>query len=267
MTEPKRPGIVRRIRRARANKKPIPLRLIIFVAVFAVLFLAGTTVKEHHLTALSEWITNLGALGPVVFVAIYVVITPLGAPVSVLTALAGGLFGPWVGVPTTIVASTLSAMVGFFISRYLLREQVTQWVGNKPGFHKLNKMLERNGEMVISLTRLVPVLPFMMLNYAFALTEVHFRKFLLWTFLGMIPVNLFYAVGAGAIRQGIEEGRVPWGAIFLLLGVGVCLIVLVLFARKKLGEGEEEQLIAEVVDEETGETTTVVLEETTKDAE
>lgn len=219
----------------------MPRRLILFIAMFSALLVAGMTVKAQHLSVVNDWIASLGILGPLVFIGIYATVVPLGVPLSVLTVLAGGLFGVWVGLPTAIVASSLAASIGFVISRYLLREQVAQWLGGSRSFKRLNTLLERKGEVVIFLIRLLPVPPFMVPNYAFGLTEVGFVKFIVWTSLGMIPANLLYVVGAGTIRQGLEEGRIPWGAIVLLLGLGLGLWLLIFFARRKLGVAVEKE--------------------------
>ena len=100
-------------------------------------------------------------------------------------------------------------------------------------------MTQQHGAVIVALTRLLPIFPFNLLNYAFGLTGVRFWTYALWSFLCMIPGVILYVVGADALYQGIVMGRVPWILLATLALVVIPLAVLVKYARNSLKEKEE----------------------------
>lgn len=96
--------------------------LLIVIALAVVAGLALLPVRDWF-TQLQGWIAQLGATGPIVLAAVYVVATVLLVPGSVLTIGAGTLFGLWVGSLTVLIGANLGALCSFLLSRTLLREE------------------------------------------------------------------------------------------------------------------------------------------------
>jgi len=185
---------------------------------------------------LKGWIAEQGMWGPVIFAGIYAVATVAAIPGSALTIAAGALFGSVVGVFSVIVGATLGASLCFLISRYLAREAIASSLGKNDKFKKLDALTEKNGAIVVAITRLVPLFPFNLLNYGFGLTKVPFWTYVLWSALCMLPGTILYVVGTDAVATAMEEGKVPWllvGVVVLIIGL---LAVVVKQARKKLKE-------------------------------
>jgi uncharacterized membrane protein YdjX (TVP38/TMEM64 family) len=212
--------------------RPIVLiAFIIAIFILAIVFGAG-----EKLGALREWIQSLGALGPAVFVGLYVLGVVAGIPGSALTVAAGGLFGSLLGVIVVSLASTIGASLSFLIARYFARDAIANWLSKKEKFKKLDGMTEEHGAMIVAATRLIPIFPFNLLNYGFGLTKIPFRTYVFWSWLCMLPGTVLYVVGVDAVMQLIIQKKVPWVLFGVIAGVVVLLVFLVKFARSKIKE-------------------------------
>ena len=209
-----------------------PILLIAFIItifILAIVFGAG-----EKLGALREWIQSLGALGPAVFVGLYVLGVVAGIPGSALTVAAGGLFGSLLGVFLVSLASTIGASFSFLIARYFARDAVAGWLSKREKFKKLDGMTEEHGATIVAVTRLIPIFPFNLLNYGFGLTKIPFWTYVFWSWLCMLPGTVLYVVGVDAMIQLIIQREVPWILFGVVAGVGVLLALLVKLARNQI---------------------------------
>ena len=218
--------------RASGLWRPILLLLI----VIAIIVLSRVFGVGEQLARLRTWIGSLGPLGPVVFTIVYAAATVAALPGSVLSVAAGALFGPVLGVVTVIVAATLGASLAFLVSRYFARQAIARWLENNERFRKLDDLTEKHGDIIVAITRLVPLFPFNLLNYGFGLTKVPFRTYIMWSALCMLPGTILYVVGSAAIYEAAAEGRVPWILVIVVLLILGLITVLAKGARKRLGE-------------------------------
>ncbi len=214
-----------------------PVVLVGFLVILAVL--ARALGIGERLGELRGWIEGLGAWGPLVFVLLYVAAAVAALPGSALTVAAGALFGSVWGILLVSLAATLGASLSFLLARYLARDAVARWLSGNEKFRRLDELTERHGAIIVALTRLVPLFPFNLLNYGFGLTRLPFKTYVFWSWLCMLPGTALYVVGADALTQGIARGGVPWGLVGVLGGVGVLLVFLAHYARKRLREGGE----------------------------
>ncbi len=205
--------------------------LVVLIFILAILFGAG-----DKLAALREWIRSLGPLGPAVFVGLYVLGVVAGIPGSALTIAAGGLFGSLVGVILVSTAATIGASLAFLIARYFARDAVARWVSKREKFKALDALTDKHGVLIIAITRLIPLFPFDILNYAFGLTKIPFWTYVFWSWLCMLPGTILYVVGVDAVIQTIVRRQVPWPLLAVIAVVAVILAVLVRFARRKMKE-------------------------------
>jgi uncharacterized membrane protein YdjX (TVP38/TMEM64 family) len=221
-----------------AAKHRIWRPIVLIVAVVATVVLAGALGLGEKLSAIREWIGSLGFFGPVVFIAIYAAATVAAIPGSALTVAAGALFGSVVGVIAVSAGSTLGAALSFLIARYFARDAISSWLSDKDKFRRLDRMTEKQGAIIVAITRLVPLFPFNLLNYGFGLTHVSFRTYVFWSWLCMLPGTILYVVGADAIVRAVREGRVPWPLVAVLVGATVLLVIAGTRARRRLREPE-----------------------------
>jgi uncharacterized membrane protein YdjX (TVP38/TMEM64 family) len=214
--------------------------VVLLGLVIAVIVLAQILGLGDKLGALRHWIKGLGALGPLVFILIYVAVVVAALPASPMSVAAAALFGSVWGVIFINIGATLGAALAFFVGRYFARQAVVNWLGHKERFRRLDKLTEEHGAIIVALTRLVPIFPFNLLNYGFGLTRVPFWTYVFWTWLCIIPGTILYVVGADAVLQGAAQGKVPWGLVLAFGAALICLTLLVRFARRRLQSREPE---------------------------
>jgi len=138
------------------------------------------------LTSALEWINNLGPAAAIAFIGIYIVAAVLFFPASILTLGAGVVFGVVQGSIYVFIGATIGATLAFLVGRYLARG----WV---------EKRIE--GMKIVLLTRLSPIFPFNLLNYAYGLTKVTFRDYVFGTF-GILPGTIMY-VYVGSLAKNL----------------------------------------------------------------
>lgn len=216
--------------------------LLLLALVIAGLVLAKAFGLERSLRALQPWIASLGPWGPVAFVALFVAASLVAIPGSVLFVAGGLIFGALWGIVWVSLASVLAAALCFLIGRYFARDALEASLGHNPRFVRLKDLTERHGALIVAITRLVPILPFTLLNYGFGLTRVPFATYLFWTWLCMLPVTVLIVVGSDAVRLALAEGRVPWGLVAVVLVMTVLMLLVGRFARRKLAEKEGKSL-------------------------
>lgn len=221
------------------QKRHIPVKpILLLLIVVAVIFVSARMGVGEKLGALQDWIRSLGILGPLAFLAVYAAATVAALPGSALSIIAGAIFGPVLGVITVIFAATLGASLAFLVSRYFARGSIERWLEGSDKFRRLDDLTERHGDIMVAITRLVPIFPFNLLNYGFGLTKVAFRTYVIWSFVCMLPGTILYVVGSAAVAEALREGRVPWvlvAVVALILGI---IVLLGSQARKKLRNGE-----------------------------
>jgi len=211
------------------------LKLSIFVLLFAAFLLVSYFLKlGQHIQHAKEWIFNFGVLAPVVYGILYIAGEIILIPGSALSVTASALFGPIIGLILVSICSTTGAGLSFLIARYFARGQVESWISKNEKIKKLDELSKIHGKYIVAITRLIPLFPFTLLNYAFGLTKINFWTYLFWSWLCMLPGTVLYVFGADFIVQITSGGKFPWvtSAIFLI-GAGI-LAVAVRFARRKM---------------------------------
>lgn len=204
--------------------------LVGVLALVAVVWIVGRSVPVPDLV---EWLRGrvdaLGPiLGPCLFIVVYVIATFVAVPGTPLTLLAGAAFGAWRGLLVMTIASTASAALTFLLTRHTFRGLIARRFGRTAMFQQVERLLERKGPMVVAASRLVPVFPFLGLNYAWGLTGIPARTYVLWSAVGMIPMNLVYlALGQSAIEALTgdlpPETLVVVGAALVVAAAGIAL--------------------------------------------
>ena len=172
------------------------------------------------------WVGQLGPWGAVIFIGIYVVATVLFVPGSVLTLGAGAVFGVAMGSIYVSIASTLGATSAFLVGRYLARDAVARKIEGNTRFAAIDQAVASEGWKIVGLTRLSPVFPFTLLNYAFGLTQVSLRDYVLASWIGMMPGTVMY-VYLGSLAKAATGERTRTAGEWALYGVGLLATVIV----------------------------------------
>lgn len=216
---------------------------LLFIAALLLLFvLAQGLGWGASLSRIQPWMASLGPWAPLAFIGVYILASVLAVPGTALTLLAPVLFGAFWGLIWVSLASTAAAAVCFLIARYLSRQAIQTALVANPHFQRLERLSARHGVWMVALTRLLPVFPFNLLNYAFGLSNVPFFTYVFWSWLCMLPGTALYVVGIDTLQQALATRQVPWLGLLLL---GVLLLGLVVtgrLARRKMQRFEQEQV-------------------------
>lgn len=160
---------------------------------------------------------NLGRWAPLAYMGLFVVLPACFFPVAVL-ALAGGLlFGLWKGALYTFLGAILNCTLMFWMARSLGRQQVEGLIQKRldPKWQaRLAKLGGRDGFLFLIILRLIPAVPYNLINYAFGLTGMGYGPYILGSALGIIPGTfVFINIGDKALDVTSPEF---WGALGLL---------------------------------------------------
>lgn len=168
------------------------------------------------LTEILAGIDSLGVIAPIVFAAIYIVATVAFLPGSVLTLGAGVVFGVLWGSVYVFGAATLGAIAAFLVGRYLARDWVAAKIAGNPKFAAIDAAVGREGLKIVLLTRLSPIFPFNLLNYAYGVTGVSLRDYAIGS-IGMLPGTIMYvyigSLATSLATIGADTGGDPQAAI------------------------------------------------------
>lgn len=200
-------------------------RVLIVVAlggVIAAAWFAGFG-NVANVEALRRTLLASGPLAPVLYVGLYVVGGLALLPGFALTLIGGLIFGPWQGLVYASIGSTLAACAGFLVARYAARSLIEAWVARRPALGRLDSALTRHGFRIVILTRLVPMVPFGVLNYAFGVTGVGFVTYAVLSWACMLPATAALTFTAGTLATA---GRTP-SRTLVWLAAGAVVVVLV----------------------------------------
>jgi len=178
-------------------------RLLVIVILAGIVTLAYPYRDQFSIDRLDAWLDAAGVAAPLLFIAIYAIAAVLFLPGSVLTLAGGALFGPLWGTVFNLTGATIGAALAFLIARYAAADWVRSHAGK--GIGRLIQGVEAEGWRFVAFTRLVPLFPFNLLNYALGLTRIGFVPYVVASFIFMLPGALAYTwvgyVGTSVARR------------------------------------------------------------------
>lgn len=162
-----------------------PTRLAAVASAIVILVAIAMLVPFPTALELRDWATSAGPWFPLVFFAAHVVMTVFPFPRTAFTLAAGLLFGPVLGIPIAVAASTVSAVIALLLVR-IAGWQVSRLVSH-PRVDAIDRRLRERGWPVVLATRLIPAVPFSVLNYAAGASSIRVLPYTLATFVGVLP--------------------------------------------------------------------------------
>ncbi|MDU4860496.1 MAG: VTT domain-containing protein [Terrisporobacter othiniensis] len=174
--------------------------------------------------------------------SIYMILTIVGCVVLAIPGVtfavfAGILFGPVLGIFACLIATTLGAAMAFLVGRFFLKDMI------KPMLEKnkiLKKLLfsdnEKSDLIILMITRMVPIFPYNLQNFAYGITDIGFWKYTIYTFVFMFPGVSFFTIGSAGLTAGDNKWK-----YFIIAGVLAIVVTLagILIQRKYLGDSKE----------------------------
>lgn len=222
---------------------------ILKVSVFGIIILAIIILNNHY--GWSDYISNTKNFDFVkqmvndnilLAISIYIVLTVVGCVVLAIPGVtfavfAGILFGPVLGIFACLIATTIGASMAFIVGRFFLKDMI------KPILEKnktLKKLLfsdnDKSDLIILMITRMVPIFPYNLQNFAYGITDIGFWKYTVYTFIFMFPGVSFFTIGSAGLTAGADKWK-----YFIIAGV---LAIIVTFTgmfiqRKYLGNNKE----------------------------
>lgn len=220
------------------QKKKNWIKIIIFVCI-----VTGILMLNHHY----GWSSYLGDMSNLMFpktmveenivaaLALYIIITIVGCVVLALpgvtfAVIAGMLFGPIWGSFACLLATTVGAMLAFLVGKFFLKDAVKPMLEKNKLMKKLLFSDDRKSDIIIlMITRMVPIFPYNLQNFAYGITDIGFWKYSILTFVFMFPGVSFFTIGAAGLTAGEDKWK-----YFLIAGVlAVAVTVAGLLIKKK----------------------------------
>nr|AFK33422.1 unknown [Medicago truncatula] len=190
------------------NALKITLLLLLVSAIVVACF---TLPIEKILKDFLIWVDqDLGPWGPLALAVAYIPLTILAVPASVLTLGGGYLFGLPVGIVADSVGATIGAVAAFLLGGTIGKSFVASKLKDYPQFKSVSIATQRSGFKIVFLLRLVPLLPYNILNYLLSVTPVPLWEYTLASWLGMMPLTVAL-VYAGTTLKDISDVTHGWG--------------------------------------------------------
>ena len=200
--------------------------------------LAGTAIwAAFNLDALepkriADVLGAYGALAPAAFAVARIVGAVLLLPGAVLAIAAGMLFGAVWGTVYNVLSATVGAVIAFAIARFVAPNWAARAVEGRVGLAAMVQSIEAEGWRFVAFVRLMPVLPYNLLNYALGLTSIRLSHFTLATLVFMIPIDVAYSYLGYAGYQALSGEAGAMRSALIGVGVFATLLFVPAFVRR-----------------------------------
>ena len=200
--------------------KKTAVLLVLLIALAALTWKLSTWLTPQQL---QQALQQTGGWAPALYIGLLILLPAFFFPVAVL-ALAGGLlFGLWWGSVYTFIGAVLNCALMFLLARYVGRSQVQRLVEQKlsPQWQRRLQMADgKEGFLLLIILRLIPAVPYNLINYTFGLTGISFSSYLLASAIGIIPGTFaFINIGDKTLEAGSPSFWIAIGLLVLLLVV------------------------------------------------
>lgn len=194
------------------------LTIICIVATGGAIYLLGGIEP----TQIQAWLKSAGIWAPIAYIALYVVATVLVLPSTALNLTGGAIFGPWLGTLWTSLGAIIAAIVAFAFTRTVGRETVAKQLAGR--WQAMDAEVRRGGLFYMFAIRLVPIMPYGLVNFAAGLTSISFKDYVLGTTIGTIPSVLpFVLIGSSGLKAFTTGDVLPLVGALALTGVLVAV--------------------------------------------
>ncbi len=193
------------------------LRLLLLALLGGGIAMAYYWHDRISIESLIAWVGQLGWVAPLVFIACYAIATVFFLPGLIFTLAGGVLFGPLFGTLYNLTGATIGATLAFITSRYIAHDWAAQRTGKR--LRQLVEGVEEEGWRFVAFVRLVPLIPFNLLNYALGLTGIRLSHYIITSFIFMAPGGAAYTYLGYAGREVAGNGEDVIKKVLLAIAV------------------------------------------------
>ena len=200
------------------SRRTATLRLGSLAATLAVLVAVAAFSGSFSAQRVRDWVEGYGAVAPIVFVLVSAALTVVLFPGPVLAAASGLLFGTALGTAVSITSATLGAVLAFTVSRWLAHDAVLALAG--PRLLALRAFVGRRGFLTVLYARIIPGLPYTLVNYAAGLAPMALRAFAAATVIGVAPRTFAYVALGGSLGNLGSPEAIAAVIVLVVMAVG-----------------------------------------------
>lgn len=188
-------------------KAELKIKIIKLVLVIVAIIAISIVLKLNKVSSVSEiidLIRNSGKIGIITYIALFTFLPTFFVPVTVLAISAGAVFGFWQASLYTFIGAFLNSTLTYVISKYFAYDLINDYANSKYSteYEKLKKNTKgKDGLILMMVLRLLPLVPYTLLNYISGVVGYDYKVFIVSTLLGIIPGMLCYVnIGASSIN-------------------------------------------------------------------
>lgn len=204
------------------KKKIIIVILVVLCIVIYKLFLRGITAQS-----IRNWVNSFGILAPIAYIGVWVILPIFFFPVPIL-ALAGGLsFGFLEGTILTLIGAMINSTIMFLLANVLAKDMVTKYLSNKlpaKWWNKFYRAEKKEGFIIVLICRLIPIMPYNVINYISGLTNIKFGSYFIATLIGITPGTVIF-LNVGDKILDVRSPEFLMSIIFVVILTVVSLIL------------------------------------------
>lgn len=184
--------------------------------------------RLENLARLRAWVQGHGGWAPILYILGYVLLELAFVPALPLSIVGGIAFGPLWGTVYVLIGATGAAALAFLVARHGARDLVARWIAGYPRLRRLDAAVVTHGWRILVITRLVPLFPFNLQNFAYGLTGIRFSTYVLLTAVCSLPGTVALTFAGGALGEGGSDLR--WFAVYAAVAAAL-LVLLSLLPR------------------------------------
>lgn len=204
------------------KRKIIIVILVVLCIVIYKLFLRGITAQS-----IRNWVNSFGILAPIAYIGVWVILPIFFFPVPIL-ALAGGLsFGFLEGTILTLIGAMINSTIMFILANVLAKDMVTKYLSNKlpaKWWNKFYRAEKKEGFIIVLICRLIPIMPYNVINYISGLTNIKFGSYFIATLIGITPGTVIF-LNVGDKILDVRSPEFLMSIIFVVILTVVSLIL------------------------------------------
>jgi uncharacterized membrane protein YdjX (TVP38/TMEM64 family) len=203
----------------------LSLGILVVLGIWWIVKCQCLNIKNITPAAIRDYIQGFGSLAAVVYIVAYVLNTiSVMPPIAALSLTAGLVFGSVWGAIYLMIGAMIGTSCTFFISRFFGRRLIEKFI--KGRFKNFDEVLEKKGFLAVLFFRVVPVIPYEVLNYLGGFSKMRFKHYFFATFLGLIP-GVIIATFFGDALGGIKSVKDLFSIKFAIALGALILIILV----------------------------------------
>ncbi|SHK13156.1 TVP38/TMEM64 family protein [Tepidibacter formicigenes] len=214
---------MKKIKESKELKKCIIIFGVIITIVLSIKFLGFFEYMSlENIQKIKIWIQGYKVIGPIIYMILFIFSCIFFLPAPPMAILAGLAFGPVMGTVWTGLAAIISDSAAFLIARYAAGDIMQKLIEENKVLKKIDDGVQKHGWRLLIFTRLVPGFPYMLQSYAYGLTNISFRSYIIISWICTVPGIIAFTFMGGALVTG--KGDI--GKTFGYFGIGALVFII-----------------------------------------